>query len=259
MSTETITLTFGNRGENHAGMQVIGHKLDSGLTTEDLNAAYTFFTGRGGECLMYELRDLLPEARRTSAPSARLLVVKRGADVLLGPGSADALLAEQSGLTRDKQAYMRGRVVNKHARHNLCFADFSQTADFAQKKGTVVNFTQVPWLARLRAILPETSPSSKLRELICEANYYYDVRKTYIGWHGDAEREVVVALRLGADFPLYYRWYEQHKTLGDVFCTTLSHGDLYMMSDKAVGHDWKCSSFPTLRHAAGPADRILGA
>ena len=31
----------------------------------------------------------------------------------------------------------------------------------------------------------------------------------------------------------------------------LEHGDMYVMSEKAVGTDWKNPSIPTLRHAAG--------
>jgi hypothetical protein len=29
------------------------------------------------------------------------------------------------------------------------------------------------------------------------------------------------------------------------------------MSDKAVGHDWKKSSIYTLRHGAGPKEKVL--
>ena len=31
----------------------------------------------------------------------------------------------------------------------------------------------------------------------------------------------------------------------------LSHGDMYIMSEKATGNDWKKSSIETWRHAAG--------
>ena len=32
---------------------------------------------------------------------------------------------------------------------------------------------------------------------------------------------------------------------------TLNHGDIYIMSEKSVGNDWKRRKIPTLRHAAG--------
>ena len=31
----------------------------------------------------------------------------------------------------------------------------------------------------------------------------------------------------------------------------IEHGDIYIMSEKAVGNDWLNSNIPTLRHAAG--------
>ena len=37
----------------------------------------------------------------------------------------------------------------------------------------------------------------------------------------------------------------------------IQHGDIYLMSDKAVGYDWKIRSIPTLRHAAGTGDYLL--
>ena len=37
---------------------------------------------------------------------------------------------------------------------------------------------------------------------------------------------------------------------------TLDHGDLYVMSEKAVGEDWKKSASLTLRHCAG-AEKYL--
>jgi hypothetical protein len=33
----------------------------------------------------------------------------------------------------------------------------------------------------------------------------------------------------------------------------LAHGDVYVMSEKAVGHDWRSKSQVTLRHSAGAA------
>ena len=39
--------------------------------------------------------------------------------------------------------------------------------------------------------------------------------------------------------------------MGERVKVQLRHGDMYIMSEKATGSDWKCSSFLTLRHAAG--------
>ena len=40
-----------------------------------------------------------------------------------------------------------------------------------------------------------------LKDLKAEANKYEQKKKQYIGAHGDLERSIVVAVRLGADMP----------------------------------------------------------
>ena len=199
------------------------------------------------------LKGDLSDEEVSSIGIAQLLVVKRGVNAFV---SADELYQEQEVLEKDTKAFMYGRVVNKKARHNLCFSDYDQKADFENKKGTVINFTQVPLLNQVRQDLPKIMQSSKIEGLQCEGNYYYKPN-CYIGMHGDSEREVVVALRLGADFPLYYQWYYKSKKVGELFEVNLSHGDLYIMSSKAVGTDWKRKNVYTLRHAAGDKKNIF--
>nr|WIL03156.1 2OG-Fe(II) oxygenase [Cedratvirus borely] len=84
-----------------------------------------------------------------------------------------------------------------------------------------------------------------------EGNRYYDVNKCYIGFHGDSERRKVIGLRLGQPLPLYFAWWYQGKRISQYGEIELEDGDLYCMSSKAVGWDWKKKNTPTLRHAAG--------
>lgn len=93
-------------------------------------------------------------------------------------------------------------------------------------------------------------------DLVVEGNYYYDIKKCGIGYHGDSERSKVVGVRLGATIPICYQWYIRHKPVGENMRFDLNHGDLYIMSEKAVGNDWKRSTFHTLRHAAGSKNFI---
>jgi len=46
-------------------------------------------------------------------------------------------------------------------------------------------------------------------------------------------------------------WFHQSKPISEPIIFNLNHGDMYIMSEKAVGTDWKKSSKITLRHAAG--------
>ena len=93
----------------------------------------------------------------------------------------------------------------------------------------------------------------KGQDLICEGNRYYDVSKTGIGWHGDTERKRVFGVRLGESMPLAFRWWFNNKSFGNTLTINLEHGDAYIMSEKAVGWDWKNSVIygATLRHSAG--------
>ncbi len=264
IKSQTFTLTYGNCAENHKSMEIIGKQLDSGLEKKDLDSAYAYFTGLGAKCEMIHLKHLIknivPEKDFDKIQDAYLLVVREGAKYLLKQAypnfSTDELYMEQEVLEKDKKAFMYGRVVNKKARHNLCFSDFDQEADYENKKGTVVNFNRVKYTNKIRSMIPLIIPNDKVKNLQCEGNYYYDVKTTYIGMHGDTERQIVIAVRLGANFNLYYQWYYQGEKVGPSFETTLAHGDIYFMSDKAVGYDWKKSSLYTLRHGAGPRHLI---
>lgn len=247
---ETITLTFGDCAENHRGMQEIGEKASQGLTLEDLEDIKGFFQEElGCDCELAEIHKVkdAPE----NAAEAYLLIVRKGADAIF---DKPALIKEQMALERDKKAFMYGRVVNKKARHNLCFSDFDQAPDYENKKGTVVAFERLPMLSKIRESLGYMN--KKLNRLQCEANYYYDIKKTYIGFHGDTERRIVVAVRLGASFPLHYQWFQNSKPVGEMFTRILDDGDMYFMSEKAVGFDWKTKKTPTLRHAAGDKKNI---
>lgn len=294
---ETHTLTFGNRAENHKGMQIIGKQLDCGLSHDDLINIQKEFDDAGYETKLINLNELLNvvdssednttndsnesnesndsndsnesndsnDSNKSTSEEldedntfgvgeiAELLIIRKGIDKFV---NSAVLFTEQRKLKKDTQAYMYGRVVNKKARYNLCFSDFSQQSDYPNKKGTVYNFSdkQVKTLNRLRTQIGDLHP--QLKNLQCEGNYYYDVKKTFIGFHGDAEREIVVGCRLGADFPFYYKWYKNNSPCGELLKVILSHGDMYIMSDKAVGRDWKKSSIYTLRHAAGPENLI---
>lgn len=248
--TETYTLTFGDCAENHAKMQCIGSMSDTGFDLTDLEAASTWFSARGAFPRIYHLNELAEEAKDTD--DAYLLVIPDGLWALCHPTK---FYEEQRALEKDKKALMYGRVVNKHARHNLCFSDESQEADYEVGKGTVIAFDDVPLLKSVRETLPEIL-GEKAAALQCEGNYYYDPSKTGVGYHGDAERRLVIGARVGCTMPLVFHWFQQSSSIGKPLRIDLHHGDLYVMSDKALGHDWLKKKIPTLRHAAGAEEYL---
>ena len=247
---ETITITFCESGENHVGMQQIGMKDKNGFSLQDLTDFRNLFEQKTC-CELYRLNDLLDNP--SEIEDAHILIIRDGINLI---DDSNLLYAEQKMLHPDKKAYMKGRVCNKIARHNLLFSDYSQEANYSNKEGTIINFSDIPHLNNVRNFLSENINHGK--KLLAEGNYYYDINSTYIKMHGDTERRKVIGVRLGATFPLWYEWYlggfaiKNSKTKID-----LNHGDIYIMSEKAVGTDWRRRSILTLRHAAGFEETLL--
>lgn len=245
----TITITFGDVAENHASMQKIGTIASTGITITELQEIMTNFQSLGNKCEWIDLNSALSDDDKPKAASAALLVIRNGLDNAFGI-KPDELFKEHTDLPVDKKALMRGRVVNKHARHNLCFSEMSQEPDYENGKGRIVKFEDVPLTNIIRTRLPDLV-GEKSMNLQAEGNYYYDNSKCGIGFHGDGERKIVIAIRLGSSSPLHYQWFHQTKPVGNRIELNLNHGDMYIMSDKAVGFDWKKRTIYTLRHAAG--------
>eukprot|EP00761_Pharyngomonas_kirbyi_P014985 gb/GECH01015016.1/.p1 GENE.gb/GECH01015016.1/~~gb/GECH01015016.1/.p1 ORF type:complete len:230 (+),score=54.28 gb/GECH01015016.1/:1-690(+) len=222
---DCITLTFGDHATTHIGMEEFGHNLN-GFTPQDLEEIKEKHGGK-----IIDLGD-----------EARILIMKEFFD--------DQILhQEHRKLSPDKQALMYGRVVNKRARYNLCFSNFSQEADPQIGQGTVIDFNDVPVTNQLKEKIETITGASPLA---CEANYYYDINKCGIGFHGDTERNIVIGARTGkCSFPLVFQWYFKGKKHKESISLNIPPGSIYIMSQKATGNDWKKRNIYTLRHAAG--------
>lgn len=246
---QTFTLTFGDVAENHKGMEMIGEMATNGFTKNNLKQAKRWFKEKGARTKLIKLHEFLPENLR-EGNEAYVLIIKNGINILLdNDNAATELYNEQNALNKDTKAFMYGRVVNKHARHNLCFSEIGHEANYEMGQGTVIAFDDVPLLKsvreRLGAIMEE------MRNLQVEGNYYYDINNCGIGWHSDLERYKVIGLRLGALFPLYFNWFFQNKPIGEKVKIELNHADIYIMSEKAVAPDGRKKNIYTLRHSAG--------
>ena len=249
-SKSTITLTFGDCAENHKGMEMIGTRgsKGSGYSVEELCAIRSHCEAAGFVCRTGDLSVGLSDIK---TDSAHVLVIKNGLDLLMGrKGAHEALFEEQASLEVDKRAFMYGRVVNKKARWNLCFAEEGHPPAYEEGKGRVISYEAIPITKKLVTSLPVWF-GDKAKDLKGEANYYYDIKKCGIGYHGDTERRKVIAVRLGAAMPLFFQWYYRGEQVGHRMELPLDGGDVYIMSEKAVGTDWKSSSLYTLRHATG--------
>lgn len=240
----TYTITFGDVAENHARMQKIGRLHDTGYSIMQLEELQRKLQEEEG--LETEMVDLTTYYERGVA--AKVLVIRKGVQHVLKTENAGLLMEEHAVLPMDKKAKMRGKVVNKHARWNLCFDEELQEPNYDEGKGRVVSFKEVPYTRKLRETVAEWTNDVLLK---AEGNYYYDITKCYIGFHGDAERRKVFAVRMGEVLPLYFGWWLGGNPVGTRCEILLNDGDMYVMSEKAVGHDWLKRTIPTLRHGAG--------
>jgi len=239
----TMTLTFGEVAESHVGMQKIGNKGERGFNYNELVNVQKYFTRLGYTTELICLNYFLHEG--ANADGAYLLVVRKGVEALgVDP---KFLLTEMLLFEWDDKFYNARRkiVQNKLARQNLNFSDTLQEKDFPAGKGTTIPWSWVPILSDLRKHLP------KAGNLKCEGNMYQSVDKKGIGYHGDTERKKVIGVRLGKSMNMNYMWYYNDVPTGYNIELTLNHGDIYYMSEKAVGTDWRHRNKYVLRHAAG--------
>lgn len=253
---EAFSITICESGENHTGMEILGEKAEQGFSINELMEAKEKAERDGFECEYFDLKELgLSEEKERygRADEAGVLVIR---DILGKFGATKkGLKDEMKSFDCDKQYFdtRRQKVLNKNARHNVCFAYKSQKADIANKKGTIIDINS---LENLKLVISNLYLyfGEKARGLIAELNHYYNVSKCGIGYHGDTERRIVICVRLGASIPMFYSWYENSKRVGKrIELPQINEGDMYVMSDKAVGWDWKLrkNNRLTLRHAAG--------
>lgn len=251
--TEAATITFGDVAENHVGMQKVGIMSQNGFFLEDLLKIILWCNNNNTKYSLIDLTEYLPELEKNKQElKAYVLHIKNGVNKFMNDNTySNKLFEEQNKLEKDKKAFMYGRVVNKHARHNLCFGEEDQEPNYEEGKGRVYGFNNIQYLSNIRNKLEEII-GEKAKQLQAEGNYYFDTNKCGIGYHGDAERKKVIAIRLGKIIPLTYIWYKNNEAQSNIIeIKNIEHGDIYIMSEKATGFDWKKKSIYTLRHAAG--------
>lgn len=274
-----ITITCGDVAENHTGNQQIGNMVNvgHGFNLSDLEKAKTKFKNLGYQCEIHHLNDGLKEVkhndRKVVAEDAYIMIIRKGLDAFIGENNASKFFDALKNLDWDKKYFdtRRQKVLNKHARHNLCFSTIDQEPDYPNGKGRIVSYQNVPYFNDTMTQL-EKFFGPKAKKLQAEGNKYYDKSKTGIGYHGDSERRKVIAWRLGSgaygdvsgQMSIHWQWYINRQPVGKNMKFIINSGDIYVMSEKATGNDWKktktqikCPSgcrndiLPTLRHAAG--------
>ena len=181
------------------------------------------------------------------------MVIRDGVNKLLNEFGYDKkmLYIENRQLDWDKKCFIYGRVVNKHARWNLCYDDESSEPDYENKKGRIIAYDQVPITKCLRTQI-ENLFGDKAKDLKIEGNYYYDTSKCGIKPHNENERLKVIGVRLGnCSIPLHFYLFHRQYFTDNQIIFQLAPGDIYIMSEKATGNVVIQKGAYHFKHAAG--------
>lgn len=281
MNTQRISLTCAPGGENHRGNQLIGvpPTKGSGLTYNDLNILSVELKKKYGEKVeLYDLNKLSNINTNlfknlNDEHKANVLIIRDYAKQHTKTIFQECLSDEwdskyldpnkyRKEIINGKEVKKRGKVLNKHARKNICYVkNLNQEPNYLEGKGRIVDLTTKSTLNsvvdnlidELNTILINSGSKSRVIINVVEGNHYYNLKKTGIGFHGDTERVVVICLTIGGggNYPMRWSWFINGKPSGEPIDIGLNDGDLYIMSEKAVGSDWKKRIIYTLRHAAG--------
>jgi hypothetical protein len=263
----TITTTFSDMAENGTRMQRIGEKVEKGkgYSVGELKKIKDRMTEEGYACELINLNDALNGTKVVAEPAAVLIIKKLSQGMLGGEEQVDKLFRKMKRLNWDKNEWQKGKVVNLHARYKLCFSKRKQRPNYAGKKGRIIAWKKLPLLNNVRKVLPKYF-GAKAANLQGEGNFYFNKSNCYIRYHGDAERRKVIAFRFGASMPLHFQWFYGERIAprkfnmlkaGPRITRVLEHGDAYIMSEKAVGTDWRRKVVPTLHHAAGTEEILM--
>lgn len=250
-------LTLGEQAEIRVGSTLMGSGLaEHGFSVEELKHIADKL---GTSCILRVLSGALDEKDRRGNEAA-VLLIKNGVNLIMNDATfADRMLGEQKNVRYDEQYFDRRsqKTLNNRARLNVVFGEVGKAHTEDYKQGTVVAWQDVPLFAQLRRTLPSVF-GEKAARLNGEGNKYHH-NAAGIGFHGDSERKIVVGTCLGSAATLRYYWRApgSSKLHKGPFDFVVEHGDIYIMSEKASGFDWKCSSKFRLVHAAG-ATKYIG-
>lgn len=251
-------ITFGDVSVLHVGGAE--HRADGagrpagGFTVDELRQLSRRYPD---ESELVMVSDALPDDLRAENEAA--VLVFRGGAQLMGV-EPDDLLHEQRGVSYDTAYWdaRRGATLNKQARLNTLFGDVAQAHSDDYCAPTINAFDDLPHLRDIRTELGKIL-GPKAANLNAEGNLYHKA-SSGIGFHGDAERVVVIGLSLGGSATLRYHWRlpgSSDHTFEPVD-VAIDCGDVYVMSEKATGNDWRKRSKVRVVHAAGAKKYIGG-
>lgn len=266
---EALILTFADVCDHDLESAKVGKPAEQGLTLEDLIRAQKQFENLGAFCELTDLGNFLPRNYKEKVPfkyeTGHILVIRNGINFLLKDiNKTDAdLMQEQKNLNWDTTAVSRKHrttktegIVTKSNNWSLCFADEPKVQNLKANEGTVVAFNDVPCTNHVRNKLVELMGST-VKDIVGEGRFYFDLYKCNTKHHGEINKKILICARFGAQFPLHFQWFVKWKAVGSPAKFMLNPGDMYILTNKAIGNDWRKATILTLRHGFAAEEKWL--
>ena len=252
--TETITITFSDVSEHSVGMHRVSKQAKTGFSVAELKEFRKYFESHGCQCEMIDLKESLQYAHvLVDTENAAVLVVRGGVKAF--GANPDTIMRDLMKTEWDTKRFFNGKQVTKLARHSLYFGDYSCEPDLTVKKNRVVAFNKVEGLYKIQQVLNKMF-SYRDVEFTAEGDRFYDIEKCGVAPCGDLNKRMVVGVHLGVMTRLAFAWHYQGVRYSKPVVLELHHGDVYVMSSKAVGWDSKRVAIATLKHASGAQNFI---
>ena len=249
-------ITFGEVAILHIGGKEYGKgRLNNGFSTNELKK----ISEENDNTEYISISDKLPVKLRKDN-DAGILIFRNNQNnkekkfvIGLNKNEANKLYLEQESINYDTKFWdnRRQKTLNKRARYNIVFGKENIKNSKDYKQCSVIAFSDLKYLNRFRKRL-QIILGSKTKKLNAEGNKYFH-NKAGIGYHGDSERKIVICLSLGKETTLRYHWRLPGSSEHTLEPTDiiLNHGDVYIMSEKATGWDWRLRSKVRVVHGAG--------
>ena len=245
------SITAAKSTESFNGCKIQGTMATEGYGPKEFNHAKRWAQENEVEVEEYHLRDL------TGVDRDGEFMVLRGAGFKLV--DMDALVTEHQEKVFpgcDRKVFMFGELRNRKCRYNGEIGPKYVASDLLQKQGVIFSWDDLPVTKQWLHVGCPKVFGPKAAHLLAEINYYYDILKCGIGFHGDSERPDVLCLVVGGSKIMHFQGFRKAMPEGNRLAVRVHHGDMYVMDINACGHLWGKErgngKVVHYRHAAGP-------
>lgn len=168
------------------------------------------------------------------------------ADILLVKNYiTDNIYEDLLNVNWDKKIFLRNKIVNRIEKYVITINKEKQEPNYNIGEYRVLKYDNFDTLNNLKDKLLLLFNQESF---ICQGDYYYNHEKLNLKYQGSKVNNMI-CIHLGDPIKLSYKWFFANKSVSDDFMITLNHGDLYIMNEKATGHDCKLKKNTVLKYS----------